>query len=259
MFISKSNAIRNLTPTIREGAGTDLPSNMVNPDFSVSYTAGDTRLVISLGAISSIDYVAIAGINFGAGTGRVVVRDGQSTATNDARLGQYNVERDHVLMFNFERRNFTYCIIVIDTERANVRPTINLLAAGQAIQVPNGGETAGYSYNSLTRPIESRTTGNDNAAPVANLIKRVALRGNLTLPNMTREFALTEWQQFYDYAVRNPFFICEQATNALTPDRLNDAWRSYVCFNPQFNAPKAHAMTRALMDLSLGFSCYNGL
>lgn len=258
MFISKTNQAKNITPIIREGAGNNPPSNMTNPDFSVFYQSSAQRLVISFGAQSNVDYVGIAAQNTGAGTGRIAVRDGQDTPTYNSVIGQYNVEREHVTMFCFERRSFTDMIIVIDSERASALPLVRFLAFGQAVNVPNGGEVSGFGYNELTRAVQSRTITGETAAPIGNLIKRQPLRGNLSLPNMRKEWVLTEWQQVQDLAVSQPFFICAQ-DGVITDRNNNDAWRSVLCFDPQFRAPTAHSATRALMDVNLSFRCYNGL
>lgn len=264
MFISKSNALYGRTPNILEGVSSDTPSAISNPDFSVNYTASGGRIVLSFGAVSSLDYIAVCASNLGT-SGKITVRNGDSSAGYNSVRGQYLNERDHVCMFNFERENFSNLKIVVDSENSNSPPTIFYIAAGQSIKVPNGGETAGYQRNWLGRGYQSRVQGNDLAAPIAYLQRRVALNGSLNLPNMTKGFTRTEIQEFYDYALSQPFFVCEQED--LVTFSNYESYRSagglpeasYICFNPSFTAPTAHSATRALNDFKLSFECYNGL
>jgi hypothetical protein len=268
VFISKSNALTGRTPSVSTGVGTDLPSNMSSPDFSLSYTASGSRIVINYGGVAQIDYIAICASNFVGGAGsRITVRDGTTRAGYESIRGQYTAERPHVCMFNFERQSFSELIIVIDSESASKKPTIHYIAGGQAIQVPNGGEVSGYARQWLTRGVETRTQGNELAAPIASLRKRVGLTGSISIPNMRNSFVRDEWQQFLDFASVQPFFMCEQENLVTIRDNDEEAGRgdgylpeaSYMCYNPKFSAPKAHSDTRALQNLQLRFDCYNGL
>lgn len=265
MFISKSNAILGRTPNVTTGASSDLPSNMTTPDFSVNYTSSGERLVMSFGAVFDLDYVAVCASNLGVG-GQITARNGTSSAGYNSIRGQYITERDHVCMFNFERETFSNLIIVVDSNDIARRPIVSFVAAGKSIQVPNGGENAGYDRNWQTRSAESRVVSNSLSAPVANLKKSTALSGNLTLPNMRTDFMRTEWQEFIDFASSEPFFICEQENIVPNTSRYEDyrdtgglPESSYICYQPRFQAPKAHSATRALQNLSIRFNCYNGL
>lgn len=268
MFISKSNSLIARNPSVTTGVGTDLPSNMSSPDFSLSYTASGSRLVINYGGVGQLDYVAVCASNFVGGTGaRITVRDGSTSAGYESVRGQYTAERPHVCMFNFERQSFTELIIVIDSETASKKPTVHYIAAGQAMQVPNGGEVSGYARQWLTRGVETRTQGNDLAAPIASLRKRVGLSGSISIPNMKNSFVRDDWQEFLDFASTQPFFMCEQESLFVVRDNDEDSQRalgylpesSYMCYNPKFTAPKSHSDTRALQNLQLRFDCYNGL
>lgn len=265
MFISKTNVLKGRSPSVVSGVSSDLPSNVTSADFSLNYTASGERLTLSFGSVSNVEYIAVCASNLGA-SGRITVRNGQSTATFNSVRGQYLIGREHVCMFNFDRESFSDLIIVVDSDSASVRPTVSYVAAGESIEVPNDGESGGYNRNWLTRSTVNRNVTNGNGAPITNLKRKVALNGSLSLPNMTTEFCYNDWQEFLDYAESGPFFICEQQT--VVPFITNYATyrdngalpeSSYICFNPRFTAPKAHNSTRALNDISIGFSCYNGL
>jgi len=268
VFISKNNVLAGRTPSVTTGVGTDLPSNMSSPDFSLSYTASGTRLVINYGNVGQIDYVAVCASNYAGGSdARITVRNGTSSAGATSVRGIYTANRPHVCMFNFDRESVTELIIVIDSEQTSKLPTVHYIAAGEALQVPNGGEVSGYARQWLTRGVETRTQGNDLAAPIASLRKRVGLSGSINIPNMLNSFVRDEWQQFLDFASAQPFFICEQENLIGVSDTDEDIKReqgylpeaSYMCYNPKFTAPRAHSDTRALQNLQLRFDCYNGL
>ena len=128
--------------------------------------------------------------------------------------------------------------------------SVSYIAAGDYFEVPNGGEQSGYARNWLARGVKQRVTTNNAAAPVASVYERMPLKGQLKLPNARIAFALTEWQKFFDFAIELPFFIREV-------DELPES--TSLCFNPNFDAPKAHASTRELVSLSISFDVYNGL
>ena len=250
MFITKSNVIRGATPSFIEGIGTDLPTNITSPDFSANYTCGASRAVLSFGARSKLSYVAISVSNMGP-SGRILARNGENTGGVSSVRGEYNPTiRSHVCMFAFESENFSDLRIVVDTEDASRFPVINYISAGEAIEVPNFGYVGGYTRNSLTQAIKSRTISNQNAAPVANLIQRVPLTGTISLPNMTADFVKGDWFDFQLFATQEPFFIVDNKDN---PEES-------VCgFEPRFSAPKAHAQTRSLENVSIRFKVHNGL
>lgn len=260
MFISKTNVLAGLSPTLVEGSSGDLPSNVTDPDFSLNYTASDSRLQMQFGSVPNCNYVAVVASNFDTGTGSVTVRNGTSSATIDSIRGQYAGARSHVLMFVFEEETIGDLRVVVDSKVSNNRPTLSYVAAGQAILVPNRGETAGYERQWQTRGIKSRVQSNAFGSPIASLVQREALKGKLNLPNMLRTFTEGEWQDFLDHSAEQPFFICEQSTVVeYAAETGYYPQASYICFEPKFSAPKAHAQTRSLNNLTMQFKVYNGL
>lgn len=249
MFISKTNILKGISPLIIDGASSDLPSNITNADFSANYTGSGERVVIKFGPKLNLSYVAVSAFGIGS-SGRIVVRNGESGPGYDSVRGEYATVDNHVCMFAFPAEDFTDLVIVVDSENPAVLPTINYVAAGQAVEIPNGGEVGGYLRNSLIPATKSRTITGENAAPVANLTYKQSLRGSLTLPNMRSEFVRGDWFEFQKLAATQPFFIV---------DDINSPQYSVCGFEPQFSAPRAHQATRSLENVSINFRVYNGL
>jgi hypothetical protein len=77
----------------------------------------------------------------------------------------------------------------------------------------------------------------------------MALKGNLSIPNQTRDFIETQWQTFIDFSFEQPFFIKEVDGEAQT---------TYICYNPKHKIT-AHQLNRGLVNASVQFNSYNGL
>jgi hypothetical protein len=244
MFISKTNIINGTSPTVSTGVGLDLPSNVTNSDFSLNYTASSQTVIFRFGAMSDVSYVAVSAFN----ASQVTIFNEGSEFLN------VNLTRNNVVMFVFDARAFTDLRVRVIGSGAS-SPTINHVAAGVALKMPNGGEQAGYSRNYLTRNVKSRTVTSNLAAPITSLQQRMPLKGTLSLPDVSTAFAVGEWQELLDFlSTGQVFYITEQESTD-----SNNAESSYACYSPMFSAPKAHAKTRALQKLTLGFNCYNGL
>ena len=249
MYITKTNIIKGVTPSIIDGASNDLPSNITNPDFSANYTGSGQRVVIKFGPKLNLSYIAVSAFGVGS-AGRIVVRNGETTVGYNSVRGEYATTDSHVCMFAFESEDFSDLVVVVDSENPALLPTINYVAAGEAVQIPNGGEIGGYLRNSLIPATKSRTITGENAAPVANLTYKQSLRGSLSLPNMRSEFVRGDWLEFQKMAATQPFFIV---------DDINSPQYSICGFEPQFSAPRAHQATRSLENVSISFRVYNGL
>lgn len=248
MLLTKTNVLLGITPTVVSGTSLDDPENIVNPDFSSNYTSvSKTTLAIDFGSTSEINYVAVAGILLagnGSGSSSVKVQDGSTI------IASTTIKRNHCILLSFEAQTFSNLRILLTNGSSNLEPTISFAAAGVALTVPNGGETAGYNRHWLNRPIKTKTTTNNLAAPIAVLRKPVALKGSLNLPNMTAAFSQGEFQDFLDFAVVDLFFINE---DPLLPES------TYCCFEITPTPAKAHAQTRSLNNLSFSFKVFTGL
>lgn len=248
MLLTKSNVLLGRTPTVTTGLSSDDVDNITDPDFSANYTGvSKTTLVIDFGSTSEIDYIAVAGIILagnGSGTSSVAVSDG------GANVATALIKRNHCVVIQFDPQTFSNLRITLSNPTADLEPTISFAAAGVTLTVPNGGEVSGYSRQWLNRPIKTKTVTNSLAAPVASLRQAVALRGSLSLPNMTKAFSEGDYQDFLDFANTDLFFINEDPT---IPES------SYCCFEITPRPPKAHSQTRALNNLSFNFKVFTGL
>ena len=260
MIITKSNILLGQTPTIFRGASTDLSENITDPDFSTIYVSSDQfKLTFDFGAQPTINYVAVAGINIAEGEkvnevdlSRVRVYDGPTLIKTN------QVIRDNCVLINFPSRTFTNLRVGLRNYSGANNPIITFCAAGESFVVPNGGESAGYNRQSLNRSYKQKTTTNSLAAPVAVLRERVPAKGNLNLPNMTKEFTENEWQDFLDFSQDNHFFIQEEQIPVVNQLKgINQS--AYLCYNVGKNTVKAHPQTRSLNDASISFNVYNGL
>ena len=252
MYVSTSNALVNRVGTVITGSSGDDAANITNPDFSTGYTSSNnTILTISFGAVSSVSYVGIAGIRLkGAGdeTSGVKIYNGNTL------IAETYIARDNVITMLFEQLDFTNLIVEMINPSASELPAVRYIAAGQSMQIPNDGEIAGYNRLALNRATLSRTTTNSLAAPIAILTKKTPLAGVLSFPNMLNSWARNDWQFFLDFVEGNLFFVRETDIGS-----LRSADQSYVCFNPKNSKTTAHAKTRALQNVSLGFTAYIGL
>ena len=96
---------------------------------------------------------------------------------------------------------------------------------------------------------------NNLAAPTSVLTKKVALKGSLKIPNVTRDFSENSWQTFLDFSFRNYFFILEQ-------DQEGDVLfgsSAYLCFDPSNPKVTAHNSTRLMNNIALQFKVFTGL
>ena len=246
MIVSTSNQLLGVTPTIDSDPGVgEVPANLTNPDHSLTYTSGTTTsgFIISFGAQNNISYVAISGHN------AALTADGTVLIYNGATLVQsVTISRNHNLMFTFDLTNFTDLKIRFTVTPNNQATTVSYIAAGTYLAVPRG-EQAGYSRQWLKRHLVSQTSTNLLSAPTGNTQKRVALMGNLSIPNQTIDFIETNWQSFIDFSFTQPFFIKED-------DAKQES--TYICYNPKHEVT-AHSLAPGLVDVSMQFNSFNGL
>ena len=261
MIITTSNILPDITPaniTVVTGASTDDPVNVVDPDFSTNYTSSDQfRLTIDFGITQPISYVAVAGINIAssgsAGNDRTRVYDGDELITTT------HITRNHCTVMTFESRTFTNLRVGLFNKLGTTNPRLTFCAAGDYLTVPNGGEQAGYVRPALIRSYKNKSTLNDQAAPVAVLRKKTVAKVNLKIPNASKLYSEDDWQSFLDFSESNYFFIREQETTDSTSEFSGTNNSAYLCFDAMKNRVSAHAQTRELYALSLGFSVFNGL
>ena len=246
MIVTTSNKLIGVVPVIQQDQGPgQVPANITDPDHSLTYTSGtsSTEFWVSFGAQTDISYLAISGHD--------------SASSNDGIIEVYNgatsvagitISRNHNLMFTFDLQDFTDLWVRFAITPNNQPTTVSFIAAGTYLVIPRG-EQSGYSRQWLERQTTSQTSTNLLSAPTAVTQKRMALKGNLSIPNQTRDFIETQWQTFIDFSFEQPFFIKEVDGEAQT---------SYICYNPKHKIT-AHPLNRGLVNASVQFNSYNGL
>jgi len=249
MRITKSNILLGKTPTVTVGSSSDDPANVTDPDFSTHYTSSTSSgISFSFGAVSDIDYVAIAGVNIADNNGfnaSATVLDGSST------VGVNTLIRNNCILISFDERSFSSLAVSLSNAGGQL-PTVSFIAAGKSFEVPNNGEVAGYNRQFLNRNFISKNSINNLSAPTSYLKKKQPAKGSLSLPSMTKAFSEGEYQEFLDFAVDNYFFIREQ-------DNLVENSSAYLCYDLTRNQVTAHPQTRSLNNISFSFSVFNGL
>lgn len=255
MYITKTNEFDNagtlVVLTDPGAAGQDVEA-IETFDFSEKYTSGGVAATFSmeqtLDSAVSINYVSIAGHNFGEDGGTVEV------FVDSVSKGSYSFAdgRNSVVTFIFTADVSATVIKFVYTKiTASFQGTLAFLASGTAFEVPNEGENSGYRRPWLTRNLVQRVIDNDQGAPVAVVRQAKSRKLTLTLRNQLTTFVEDEWRDFVDFLYDvGAFFIIEDSTKENS---------SYLCFNGVAKEPTAHGATRALQNVSISFLAYTGL
>ena len=256
MIITTSNILLGKTATVTTGEDVSLdPSNITDPDFSSFYiSSSNSTLTFSFGATSTINYVAVAGINI---EGNKDFSSYVRVSDNGVTIATNFVQRNNCVVVSFDQRSFSNLTVKLFNSSGNLTPSIAFCAAGNAFTVPNNGETSGYNRQFLNRNSKNKSSINQDAAPTSYLIKKVTAKGTLRLPNMTKLFSENEWQDFLDFSSSNNnyFFIREQDIDG---DSVNNS-SAYLCYEVANNSVTAHPQTRSLNNISISFKVFNGL
>ncbi|MCP4493120.1 MAG: hypothetical protein GY820_38350 [Gammaproteobacteria bacterium] len=256
MDITTSNVLADVTPSVTTGSNTEsTPADIVDPDFSNYYISASTStLVISMGATTEIDYVAIAGLNI---EGNADSTSYVSVKNDTTEIQQIYVNTNQVVILKFTAQAFTDLIITIYNGAENLAPIVKYIAAGNLVEVPNSGEQSGYNRQFLQHHFKNKVTYNSETEPVAIVRKRVQSKGKLSIPNASKAFSEGDWQTFLVFAIENLFFILERDAELISTKYYAPA--AYLCYEMDINTVKAHPSTRELNSLSIGFKVYNGL
>lgn len=245
MAISLTNVLTNVVPTVTDGGIGAVPSNVTNPDHSLTLSSGIsvTDFSLSFGALTNLTYVAISGHDAATPDQATIELFDGVTLVDSVVL-----QRNNNVMFTFSLRNFTDLIIKFVTVPNTFITTVSYIAAGQHMLII-GGEQAGYKRNWLKRHLRQKTTIGLQSSPIATTKRRRPIKSSLSLPNEVVNFSRGTWQDFLDFAESQPFFIREV-------DALPES--TYICYDP-IEDVVAHAQTRSLDVLRLSFAAYNGL
>lgn len=261
MIVTTSNILLNVTPqSVNEGINPSFDAaSITDPDFSTFYSSSDNNfLTVSFGNVQPITYVALTGLNIQGNknfTSYCTVLDGGSA------IARVYVSSNNAIVLSFPERSFSDLKVSIVNGKGDVPPRVSFIAAGNHLQIPNGGESAGYGRQFLNRNRKTVSSLNNLAAPTSYLTTKVVPKGTLKIPNVTRDFSETEWQTFLDFSDLNYFFIREQdpipTIEGIMEVTSNNS--AYLCFEPTGIKATAHAQTRALNNLSISFKVFTGL
>ena len=242
---SNTNVLRGLTPTITDAGVNQTPSNITDPDHSLTYTSGvnASDFAVSFGAVENISYVGISGHTLATlNLGTIQLFDGELL------VDTVTLERNNNVMFTFDLMSFTDLKVKFLVSPSNAAITVSYICAGESMLITQG-EQAGYKRGWLNRPLTQSTVGGVNGAPVSTLSKRKALSMSISLPYTSVGLSRGFWQRFLDYAEKEPFFVKEV---------IDLPESSYICYDqsPDFSA---HSQTRVLDTFKMKFTAYNGL
>jgi len=245
LSITSSNVLTGVTPVVTDGAIGAVPTNVVNPDHSLTLSSGIavTDFSISFGATASISYLAISGHDAATPANATIQLFDDVTLIDSVAL-----TRNNNVMFTFNAQTFTDLIVKFVTVPNTFVTTVSFIAAGNHLSITTG-EQAGYVRGWLKRHLRQKTTTGLQSSPIATTKRRRPIKLNLILPNEVVLFSRGDWQDFLDFAETQPFFIKEV-------ESLPES--SYICYDPIDNTA-AHSQTRALDVLGLSFTAYNGL
>lgn len=246
MKISSSNFIPDAAIVVDEDSSIQNPDDVKTFDFAEKYfsagTAAQLRMTITLAAASPLSYVAIAGHTL---------------------LGTTEVRIDTVLVASFiitDNRTTCQTLYFAEISGTVIELTftkaassnvyaISHIAAGETFDVPNKGETSGFSRSWLTPSKKQQVVLSDSAAPTSIINKSIAEKATLNLPNMPKAIAEGSYRDLCDFIIANAFFILEQEAVANS---------SYLCFDAKINPPKAHSDTRELVNSGFSFRAFTG-
>ena len=256
MKITTTNVLTS-APTITTGGGsTDDPANLIDQDFATSFQSSNTtQLIASFGAVGTINYVAVAGMNIEGSknyTSEVRTYDGATLIT------RVFVKTNQPVVMAFDAQSFSNLRIYLYNP-SGTKPIARYMAAGTLLEIPNSGEQSGYVRQHLVANYKNRATLNAQSEPTSIVRKRIQSKGKLSIPNVTRSFSENEWQLFVNFALTDMFFILERdaETDATTGNNIAPA--AYIGYDIDKVNVTAHSQTRALNNISLSFKVTNGL
>ncbi len=253
MLLATSQEITDITITVG-GAGSQVYTDMIDYTFDTSANSGtgSANYFISLDVPDGMTYVGIAGHNLGTlGCSITVSNNGVDDIVN------YTPVDDRPIMFEIPARPGGNIVLEIVKPSATDVVTISHIASGLTTDLTgttNTGQVAERDYQSAYNRIpmalnrKVRTVINESGAPTATLTKTISAKMKLSIKNMPVEFAKVDLLQYQRFWVDNGFFIQND----------NEIDQSYMAFQFVPASPKAHPLTRELVDLSYQFLAYNG-
>ena len=245
MIISKSNVAKRASVAIVPDSVIQDISVIVDGDFSSSYIdslPSQSVITFTFATPKKIDYVAFGGTNIAQ----------KSSVNISTSAGQFNYDGDlskidsSVLIYTAQSGNHSSVTSVTITITGSGQLAITEIAMGETIEVPNGGEQAGYSRAWTVPNVQVRSSTNLDGAPINASIEARSISCTLTVPTYIMETYEEDWGVMLRFASRNTFYIKEDTV----------ATHSYAGFNLKPTPVTANASTRLLGGVSMQFNAY---
>ena len=245
MIISKSNVAKQSTIAIVPASAIQDISVVVDGDFSSNYIdslPSQSVVTFTFATPQNIEYVSFGGTNVAQ----------KSSVNIETSAGQFNYDGDlskidsSVLLYTAQSGDHSVVTSVTVTIEGSGQLAITEIAMGEIIEVPNGGEQAGYNRAWTVPNVQVRSSTNLDGAPINASIEARSISCTLTVPTYIMATYEDDWAAMLRFASRKTFYIKEDAV----------ATHSYAGFNLKPAMVTANASTRLLGGVSMQFNAY---
>lgn len=247
MHLTTSNVLTEADVTVTIGDNpASLVSYMLNSDFSEQYIGNTTEQFFAIEInIANLGYVAIAGVNLYDNSDQYALQywDGAAWQEEATYIPDWNA----TTLWIIQNPATKYRLYITKT-LSNVAMVVPYIAAGEAWEVSNNGEQAGYNRVWSSPQLRQRTQDNVGM-PTAQVIESAKIKGGLTLSNLLTTDVDAVWSDFQTFALKEGTFIVEDDFNGD---------RAYYCYNVKPEPVRAHAQTRSLQVANIKFDCWTG-
>lgn len=221
-------------------------SHMLNRDFSEQYLGAASNQFFAIEIdVANLGYFAISGANLYDNSTQYALQywDGAQWLEEATYIPDWNATTLWIIQNQASKYR-----LYITKDLSNVAMVIPYIAAGEAWEVPNNGEEAGYARIWSVPQLKQRTQDNQGM-PTSHVIQSDGIKGGLKISNLLTTDVDDVWMDFQAYALHQGFFIVEDDFNGD---------RAYYCYNVKPEPVKAHPTTRKLQVASIKFDCWTG-
>lgn len=253
-------AISQLAQAINISTGANASftaSDLLDYTFDTVYASNANTVLFNIDlTASNATYVGIAGHNLGSLGCTISIINHDTT-----EITSYAPTDDRPIMFVItELSGGTDNFIRIEITKPNATDVaiISHVATGLTTdfssttgegQVLTKSYQAGYSKIPMNRGVKSKAILNQSAAPTATIVQTVSQRLSLNIKDVATDFVQNELLSYQSFWIENAFFMRND----------NNVTQTYMAMQFIPVAPKAHAQTRDLTNISYNFLAYNGL
>ncbi len=253
-------AISQLATAINVSTGSNASftaSDLLDYTFDTVYGSGTGTVLFNIDLTAqNTTYVGIAGHNLGSlgCTISIINHD-------DTDIVSYAPVDDRPIMFVIPANTGgtdNFVRVEITKPNASDVAIISHIATGLTTdftsvtdqgQVITKSYQAGYSKIPMNRGRKSKAILNESAAPTATIVQTVSQKLSLNIKDVATNFVQNELVEYQLFWLENAFFMRND----------QDVTQTYMAMQFIPIAPKAHAQTRNLTNVSYNFLAYNGL